>query len=212
MVDAYWQAKITEGEHSGKRILYGAEGVGNAGEIRSFVTIGDGPIPVFGVDLFSDPTNKLTIILRRDNSFGYLGGRGLGIAKDAIYCFGFIGGTKVGDDELRHLKDMKNLQSLDLSGTAVTDADLQQLGNLNGLQSLTLWNTTITDAGLGHLKDLKALKWLDLSGTVVTDKGLELLKGLNNLQKLHVEKTKVTGAGSDSLKKSLPNCGIYREW
>jgi hypothetical protein len=93
LVDAFWKAKIKEGERAGKRVVYHASGVGGSlkpNMSRGLLTIGGGkPVPVFGVDLYSDPTDKLTIVLRADNSFGYLEGRGLGVASDAIYCFGF---------------------------------------------------------------------------------------------------------------------------
>ena len=62
------------------------------------------------------------------------------------------------DAGLKHLKGLKNLQSLNLSHpeqTEVTDVGLQYLQGLENLQSLILNdNEKITDAGLEHLKGL----------------------------------------------------------
>jgi hypothetical protein len=228
LVDAFWRAKIMEGENTGKRVVYNAIEVGGGHGTRGIMTIGSGPIPVYNVGLYSDPTDPLTIGLEADNSFFYLGGRGLGVANDTIYCFGFVKGTKVTNlKELQsldlsgtavtvesdfHGRHPLTLQTLDLSGTVVTEADLEYLKDIKGLTALTLWNTGVTDAGLKFLEGLQGLRWLDLSGTAVTDSGLEHLKGLQELRTLHLEKTKVTDAGAAILRKALPGCVIRQTW
>lgn len=228
LVDAFWQAKIMEGERAGKRVVYNANEVGRGQGTRGIVTIGSGPVPVYNVDLYSDPTNPLKIGLHADNSFFYLGGRGLGVANDTIYCFGYVKGTKVTDLKELQTLDLSGtevtvesdfhggapltLQTLDLSGTAVTDADLERLKDIKGLTALALWNTAVTDAGLKFLEGLKGLLWLDLSGTAVSDAGLEHLRYLQELRTLHLEKTKATDAGVANLRKALPGCAVEQTW
>jgi internalin A len=80
------------------------------------------------------------------------------------------------DAELKELKKLRNLQSLNLSGTRVTDAGLKTLKDLASLQSLDLVGTRVTDAGLKDLKDLKSLRVLLLDRTRVSDAGVKELK------------------------------------
>lgn len=61
----------------------------------------------------------------------------------------------VTDDDLQHLKELKELKSL---------------------QRLHLNNTNVTDAGLEHLKGLTNLRYLDLRGTNATDEGVKELQ------------------------------------
>jgi len=110
------------------------------------------------------------------------------------------------------LKDIANLQELDLAGVQFTDADLAQLAGLTNLRVLHLEKTPTTDSMLAHLKGLKNLVYLNLYGTQVTDAGLPQLKELTNLKSLYVFETKVTDAGIASLKEPLPNLRIVKGW
>jgi Leucine-rich repeat (LRR) protein len=65
---------------------------------------------------------------------------------------------------------------IDLRGTKATDSDLKDLKALKGLQTLNLSDTMITDASLKELKALKDLQELDLRNTKITDVGLKDLK------------------------------------
>ena len=68
-----------------------------------------------------------------------------------------------------------------LGGTKVTDAGLAHLKGLTQLQSLNLGFTKVTDTGLEHLRRLTKLQRLNLNYTKVTDAGLEYLNGLTKL-------------------------------
>lgn len=48
-------------------------------------------------------------------------------------------------------KELSNLETLSLGGTKVTDQGLAHLKELTKLQRLTLSDTKVTDAGLEHL-------------------------------------------------------------
>ena len=89
--------------------------------------------------------------------------------------------------ELKYLKGLTNLQTLDLNFSYVTDAGLKHLKGLTNLQTLYLSRTSITDAGLGHLQEITSLQDLRLDATDVTDEGAE------------------------ELRKALPNCTVALE-
>ena len=84
----------------------------------------------------------------------------------------------------------------------------EQLKDLAELETLDLSNTPVSNVGLEHLKDLSRLETLDLSGTNVTDAGLDHLRGLTNLQSLDLSGTSVTKAAIANLRMSLPNLKI----
>ena len=106
----------------------------------------------------------------------------------------------VTDAGLAHLRELTQLQRLDLRGTRLTDAGLVHLRGLSKLEWLDLHQTQVTDAGLAHLKELKQLQRLDLRGTQLTDAGLVHLQGLSKLAWLDLRQTQVTGAGLAHLR------------
>jgi Leucine-rich repeat (LRR) protein len=117
-----------------------------------------------------------------------------------------LDGEPVTDNELIHLENLTNLQSLVLSRTRVTEAGLVHVEGLTNLQVLSLQGTRLSDGGspgpgLAHLKGLANLRWLDLSGVQLDDAGLEPLNGLTNLQTLDLSGTSVTDAGLMNLSE-----------
>ncbi len=108
------------------------------------------------------------------------------------------------------LKDVTNLQELDLAGVQLTDADLAQIAGLKNLRVLHLEKTPLTDAGLAHVKGLTNLTYLNLYATAVTDAGLPQLNSLTNLKSLYVFETKVTDAGIAALKQALPKLNVVK--
>jgi uncharacterized protein (TIGR03067 family) len=104
--------------------------------------------------------------------------------------------TKVTDAGLKELQGLNNLRSLSLGFTKVSDKGIKELKHLKSLNSLSLNNNTgITDAGLDDLAELENLQTLDLTATAVTDAGLKALRACNKLQWLVLAETKVTDAG-----------------
>ncbi len=91
-----------------------------------------------------------------------------------------------------------------------TDATLKNLKDLTELEELDLGSTKITDAGLKNLEGLTRLRPLRLEFTEVTDAGLVHLKGLKQLRELLLSNTHVTNAGVRELRKALPKCRITR--
>ena len=95
----------------------------------------------------------------------------------------------------------KPVVQVDLANTKITDNDLGQLKNLKEIRRLHLDGTNTTDAGLGEIMGLKKLIWLSLRGTKITDAGLAYLKDLEELQMLSLDKTKITDAGLAHLQQ-----------
>ena len=59
---------------------------------------------------------------------------------------------RVTDKGMVHLKNLTNLQRLNLNGTKITDEGLIHLKKLANLQTLFLSRTNITDAGVADLQ------------------------------------------------------------
>ena len=118
------------------------------------------------------------------------------------------------DAGLVHLKEMANLQELELSGTQVTDKGLVHLKGMIKLQKLRLHrNKKITGAGLVHLKGLAKLQTLSLHDTQVTDAGLGHLAGMN-LKQLSIPVQAQTDIGLKHYLAAIePSSRLYlKDW
>lgn len=142
--------------------------------------------------------------------------------------------STVGDDDLVHIRNLRELVELWLDGTKITDKGLEHVGKCRGLRTLGLRRTSVTGQGLSSLSELSSLESLWLSQTFVTDKGLAALQPLApNLRNLYLEGTKISDDGLrhlsefrhldslylegcdvsveavEELAESLPDCQIY---
>jgi hypothetical protein len=116
-----------------------------------------------------------------------------------------LGGKIKRDDS----KSDKPVTEVDLSYSKdVKNDDLKLLKEFKQLTWVACNDTPITDDGLKHVEELKGLKTLGLVNTGVTDKGLDHLKGLKRLNGLNLTGTKVTKQGIEELQKSLPDTFI----
>jgi hypothetical protein len=109
---------------------------------------------------------------------------------------------------LARIRDLTNLQRLDLNGTAVSDASLLHVQGLVGLKVIDLCDTKVSDAGLAHLAGLKSLEVLYLVNTPVTDAGILHITKLESLRAIYLTGTKVSDAGLATLKQALPGLVI----
>ena len=96
------------------------------------------------------------------------------------------------DTGLMHLKNLRQLTSLDLNTNQITDGGLVHLRGLTRLAKLDLSNTVVTSAGMEHLKPLSELTSLNLSRTQITDEGVQQLAGLSKLQELFLDGTQIS--------------------
>ena len=101
-----------------------------------------------------------------------------------------------------------NIFALDLTRSKIRDDQLAPLAQMKNLRRLQLKRNPVTDAGLAHLSGLADLEVLNLYETGVTDTGLDHLAGLKKLQKLFLFNTKCTAAGAEKLKTRIPGLDI----
>ena len=59
------------------------------------------------------------------------------------------------NDDLKELRELNKLATLDLGQTQITDDGLKKLGGLKSLTVLNLFWTKVTDVGLQDIKGLK---------------------------------------------------------
>ena len=107
--------------------------------------------------------------------------------------------------------DEGRIVSLDFKGLRVGDDDLRHLAGLEQLEWLYLRDSQVGDAGLAHLEHLANLTLLDLTGTAVTDAGLAHLQKLAKLRTLHLTGTRVSESGVKELREAFSGrLRIYR--
>ncbi len=173
---------------------------------------------------------------------GHYTGKGLEAIKDLVHLKALVLSTnrKIGDEGLRHLKKLQNIERLSLQNIGITDEGMQHVAKLKNLTHLDLTYSSISGEGITHLKGLKLkalnlktnnidnealkvvgsfsdLEFLSLAGTKVTDKGLAHLAGLKKLKSIDLGFNKINGSGLVHLKDcpltllNLYNCALTDE-
>ncbi|MBN2183388.1 MAG: hypothetical protein JW715_15870 [Sedimentisphaerales bacterium] len=139
-----------------------------------------------------------------------------------LYFSYLDGGSRVSNDGLRYLANLKNLQELALAGDQMGDTGLAYLKNLPQLYYLFIRGRRfgdkgmvhvreipslrmlvfhegfahITDAGMVHISQTPRLETLCLNGmNNITDDGLALLTKMHSLKKLEIGSSQVTDKG-----------------
>jgi internalin A len=120
--------------------------------------------------------------------------------------FRFIHG--ITDKGAESLKDLTNVEWLELDSTKVTDEGLQYLSGMTKLRQLDLRNTPVAGKGFVHLKDLTALEEIDLTRTSVAGPGLENLKGLPKLRRVGLTNTPMNDDGLKHLAELTQVKGV----
>jgi hypothetical protein len=87
----------------------------------------------------------------------------------------WLGHTKISDDAMDSISQLRMLRQLELSNTGITDTGLMRLLQLPHLTYLQLDSTTVTDEGVESLLKLPSLQEVSLTGTRVTEKGVRRL-------------------------------------
>ena len=106
-----------------------------------------------------------------------------------------LSGTAVTSAGLIHLKDLKNLERLNLCLTACDDRGFEHLAGLTRMRRMTICASKITGTGFQHLQGMKQLESINLHSTPASDAGLEAIGKLTSLKRLEIVHTHVTDAG-----------------
>jgi hypothetical protein len=113
-----------------------------------------------------------------------------------------------GNDGLRHLLWLPQLESLELRHSTIGDEGLVYVRGLRQLKSLNLNRATISSRGLQALVELTKLETLLLQGTAVDDSAAEHLARLKRLKALNLFGTRFTPQGVEQLRNLLPSVQI----
>lgn len=125
-------------------------------------------------------------------------------------------GNGISDAGLVHLQGLSKLRELNLSLLAITDKgmihlqSLVQLEQLELLYSVGFSGPTLTNAGIAPLCSLLNLTSLNLTGAKLNDAGLEQLQGLQKLTKLLLVHVAVSPQGIETFQTAVPGCLVIK--
>ncbi len=103
----------------------------------------------------------------------------------------------VDEDDLKFLRELDTIESLDLMGLGVIDESIQNLEGMEQLESLGLVSTRVSGAGLDRLG--QSIRRLGIYDSPVDDRGMESICRLKKLTHLDVESTLLTDTGCRNL-------------
>jgi hypothetical protein len=115
-----------------------------------------------------------------------------------------LGGTKITDAGMQHLKGLVSLERLYLDHTKITDQGLPHLQGLKNLEVLVLAGTEVTGAGLAAIEPLAELRTLNLSYCAIQDEDLQHISVLTKLEVLTMRHTIISGEGFQYLRPIKP--------
>ncbi|HEV7281683.1 MAG TPA: hypothetical protein VGN57_15885 [Pirellulaceae bacterium] len=119
-------------------------------------------------------------------------------------------GVALGDEELKQVAQMTDLEVLSLASSEATDAALAELARLPRLRSLHIGSTGPTNAGVAMLAKIATLEAVDLVGWNVDDGALDSLRKLPKLKVLSVD-DKLSLDALVKFRKDRPDCQIHRQ-
>jgi len=114
-----------------------------------------------------------------------------------------LNNSAIGDDGLRHLARMPQLEELELGGwrSPITDRGMEAIANLPRLRTIRMcWTQRVTDAGYANLEFCDQLETVDLLGTQAGDGMIAALGGKPRLRYLKTGRG-VTDAGIRQLHR-----------
>jgi len=121
----------------------------------------------------------------------------------------FLVGSKVGDDQLKHLPQFAQLERLAINECPIDGTGLKHVANVKTLRNLSLSMTNVTDESLAVLQRLPKLEELFLYDcSKITDAAVESLAGMQSLKRLVINGTQITKAGVERLHLALPDAVI----
>jgi hypothetical protein len=122
----------------------------------------------------------------------------------------FHGARGVTDAGITAIRDLRELENLQLGYASLTDAGMATIARFANLKTLDLQNTQITDVGMSHLEGLKKLTWIALRGDrKVTSAGLRHVADKTDLEWLIADGTAVDDAGLAHLRRLTKLESVY---
>ncbi len=112
-----------------------------------------------------------------------------------------LGGTSISDIHCGYLKELKNLEVLDLQSN-INITDFKFIKNFKKLRELDLSATGITD--ISGIEKLEKLEELDLSLVFLED--ISMLGKLKKLKHVILTGSDSINSQAKALKKSMPGC------
>ncbi|MFM9961484.1 MAG: SMP-30/gluconolactonase/LRE family protein [Planctomycetaceae bacterium] len=106
-----------------------------------------------------------------------------------------VSGTAVTSAGLIHLKELTNLERLNVCLTACDDHGFEHLAGMTRMKRMTICASKITGSGFAHLSGMKQIESINLHSAPASDAGLEAIGKLTSLKRLEVVHTNVTDAG-----------------
>ncbi len=110
--------------------------------------------------------------------------------------------TSIDGSGLGTLRNLQQLEELDMGACEVTNGNLARMPNLRSLRWLSLHATDVSEEGVVRLARLPSLKHLLLSGSRITNEGLDIFDRFDALEELQIASTKVTDEGMARLAAS----------
>jgi hypothetical protein len=116
-----------------------------------------------------------------------------------------LGLSRITEEGLLHLREMRSLRFLGLTGTTYSDKSLPPLQELPSLKSLRLNGTAVSDDGLELLSSLAKLDFLDLyENQRMTDNAPKRLEALPLLTHLSLGGSQATDRAAIAARDALP--------
>ena len=106
-----------------------------------------------------------------------------------------LSGTAVTSAGLVHLKDLKQLEVLNVCLTAVSDRGFEHLAGLTKMKRIVVCASKVTGSGFQHLTGMTQLESINLHSSPASDAGLEAIGKLTSLRRLEIVHTNVTDTG-----------------
>ncbi len=106
-----------------------------------------------------------------------------------------VSGTAVTSAGLIHLKELTNLERLNVCLTACDDRGFENLSGMTRMKRMTICASKITGSGFAHLQSMQQIESINLHSAPASDAGLEAIGKLTSLKRLEVVHTNVTDAG-----------------
>ena len=115
--------------------------------------------------------------------------------------------TRLGDRDLRRVKDLPSLEELEVYGQEITDKGVKYIVQCNSLRKLVISNSQLTDVGLRLICDKMDLESLGLGNLKnITDFGLRHLREQINLRRLSLTRLDMTGVFDGLLTSIFYSC------